>query len=69
MDIIRAEVMLLDLATELNLPFSALDKLTKAVKIMFPDSELAKQFQCGRSKGTAIVKEIGATTSMKLADS
>jgi len=66
-DVIRAEVMMVDLAVELNLPMAALDKVTKAVKIMFKDSEIAKKFQCGRSKGTAITKEIAAQTSLNLA--
>ena len=66
--VICAEVMLVDLVTELNLPFTALDTLTKAFKVMFKDSDVARNFQCGRSKGTAIVKEIAAKTSMGIAE-
>ena len=65
---IRAEVMLVDLVTELNLPLASLDKFNKAVKIMFPDSKIAKNVQCGRSKGTAILKEVAAKTTLNLAD-
>ena len=51
------EMMMVDLVMELNLPLFALDKLSKASKLMFPDS---KKFQFGRSKGTVILKEISA---------
>ncbi|KAK0050591.1 hypothetical protein Bpfe_019928 [Biomphalaria pfeifferi] len=66
-DVIKAEVMLVDLVTELNLPLATLDKFTKAFKLMFKD-DIAKDFQCGRSKGTAIVKEIAAKTTLSLAE-
>ena len=64
---IRAEVMLVDFVTELNLPFSSLDKFTKVLPAMFPDSKIAKGLQCGRSKGTAILKEISAKTTVSIA--
>jgi hypothetical protein len=67
-DVIRAEVMLVDIITELSLPISTLDTFSKVFKIMFSDSDIAKQFHCGRSKGTAIVKEIAANTTLKLAE-
>ena len=60
--------MLVDLVKELNLPMTSLDKMTKAFKVMFKDSSIAKQFQCGRSKGTAIIKEIAAKSTISLAD-
>ena len=40
-----------------NLPFLTSDHANKLFPKMFPDSELAKQFSCGRTKTTAIVKE------------
>ncbi|KAK7504777.1 hypothetical protein BaRGS_00003805 [Batillaria attramentaria] len=67
-DVIRAETMMVDLVVELNLPMAALDRLSKGVKLMFPDSDIAKQFQCARSKGTAIVKEMAAQTTLGLAE-
>ena len=66
-DVIKAEVMLVDLVTELNLPLASLDNFSKAFKLMFKEDKVAKQFQCGRSKGTAIVKEIAAKSTMSLA--
>ena len=65
---IRAETILVDLVVELNLPFAALDKLSKGVKLMFPDSEIAKNFQFGRSKGTAIAKVMAAKVTLTLGE-
>lgn len=67
-DVIRAEVMMVDLITEVNLPISLLDKITPALKLMFKDSAIAKKFQCTRSKGTAIIKEIAAQTVWAIGD-
>jgi hypothetical protein len=64
---IKAETMLVDLVVELNLPMASLDKLNKYIKTTFKDSTIAKNFQCARSKGTAIAKEIAATRSLELA--
>ena len=35
---------------------------------MFPDSKIAKSFQCARSKGTAIAKEMSALTTLRLVE-
>ena len=40
-----------------NLAFMHSDHATKLFQKMFPDSEIAKAFACGRTKTTAIVKE------------
>ena len=40
-----------------NLAFLASDHATKLFSKMFPDSEIAKRFACGRTKTTVIVKE------------
>ncbi len=40
-----------------NLAFLASDHANKLFKEMFPDSEIAKKFACGRAKATAIIKE------------
>ena len=67
LDVTKAEVTMVDLCVELNLPMSSLDKFTKTFKKIFHDSKIAKNFQCARSKGTAIIKEIAAVTSEDLA--
>lgn len=59
-NVTKAETIMMDLITQLNLPIAAADKFTKAFKVMFPDSDIAKKFQCGRSKGTAIIKELSS---------
>lgn len=68
MDVIRSETLMVELAVELNLPMAAMDKISKGVKKAFPDSIIAKNFQCARSKSTAIVKEIAAKTTLSLAE-
>ena len=67
-DVIAAEVAMVDLVVELNLPLSTLDKINKVVKKVFKDSDIAKNFQCARSKGTAIVKEISAKATLSLGE-
>lgn len=51
----NAEIILAATITELNISFNSMDKLlfTK----MFPDSKIAKDFSCKRTKTTLIVKE------------
>ena len=60
MDVFSAKVKMVDLVIDLNLPMSSLDKLSKGtgMKKMFHDSKIGKSFQCARSKGTAIAKEM-----------
>ena len=65
---IAAEVAMVDLVVELNLPLSTLDKINKVVKKVFKDSDMAKNFQCAGSKDTAIVKEISAKASLSLGE-
>ena len=47
---------------------AALDKFSKGLPAMFHDSKIAKDFGCSRGKGTAIVKEMAAKSTMSLAD-
>ena len=58
MDVFNAKVKMVDLVIDLDLPMSSLDKLSKDMKKMFHDSKIGKSFQCARSKGTAIAKEM-----------
>ncbi|KAJ8333719.1 hypothetical protein SKAU_G00410380 [Synaphobranchus kaupii] len=44
------------LVAKQNVPFSFNDDFNKSVKDMFPDSNIAKQYSCGRTKATQIVK-------------
>ena len=52
--------MLCELLVHHNLPFTAADTFTKAVKRMFPDSQIAKELQCGRKKATGLVNGVPA---------
>ena len=57
----KAETIMSGMLAEMNIPMNTADTFTRAVKVMFPDSEIARKFQCGRSKATALVKELSHT--------
>ena len=54
---IKAEALWAMFVTKHNIPFVASDHANKLFPKMFPDSELAKQLSCGRTKTTAIVTQ------------
>lgn len=51
----RAESLFVQFVAEHNLPFRVGDHFTKLVKVMFPDSSIAKQFHCSRTKTSVLV--------------
>ena len=51
-----AELYFTTFIAEHNLPFLLADHFTKLCKVMFPDSRIANEFACGRTKSTAIMK-------------
>ena len=55
-DVTRAEATMAQLIAEMNLPLSAADAFTKAVKVMFPDSKIAQKYKSGRNKTTCFIK-------------
>lgn len=55
--VIQAEAFWASFVAEHNLAFKASDHATKLFSKMFPDSEVAKKFACGRTKTQAIIKE------------
>ena len=54
--VIRAETLLAQFVTEHNLPFSAADHYTQLAVQIFPDSEVARNLSCARTKTTCIIK-------------
>ena len=52
----RAETLFVQFVVEHNLPFRVGDNFTKLVKSMFPDSEVARQFQCSRTKTSVLAR-------------
>ena len=54
----RAEVLVAGFLVEHNIALSAADHATQLFKEAFPDSDIAKQFKCGRTKTTQIVKTL-----------
>lgn len=55
--VIEAETRWAMFTAKHNLAFLVSDHATRLFSQMFPDSEIAKNFGCGRTKCTAIVKE------------
>lgn len=53
----KAETRWATFTAKHNIAFLASDHATKLFHKMFPDSETARKFSCGRTKTTAIVKE------------
>ena len=54
--VIRAETLFAQFVAEHNLPFSVADHYTQLAVQMFPDSEVARNFSCARTKTTSIIK-------------
>ena len=52
----RAEAMFIQFVAEHNLSFRTGDHFSKLVKSMFPDSEVARQFQCARTKTSVLTR-------------
>ena len=52
--------MIVELIANLNLSMNAASTLTSAFKVMFHDSAIAQQFQCWRTKTTAIMKDLSS---------
>ena len=54
--VIRAEVLFANFVAEHNLSFSLADHFTHLTTVMFPDSKIAREFSCARTKTTCIIK-------------
>ena len=52
----RAEAILCNMLVEHNLPFLLMDHLPGLLSHAFPDSKIAKEVKCARTKSTAVVK-------------
>ena len=60
--VIEAETRWALFVTHHNLAFLSSDHATKLFSKMFNDSKVAKNFACGRTKCTAIIKALPRTT-------
>ena len=57
----QTETLFVQFVAEHNLPFRIGDHFTKLVKAMFPDSQIASQFHCSRTK-TSVLSRFGNST-------
>ena len=68
MHVMRAEAMMPDMIVSLNLPITAKDTFNKVLKKAFPDSAIASDYECGRSKTTELIKVMAKVTRESLAE-
>lgn len=66
--VIEAEVRASMFLCQHNLPLSTLDHLGPLMRNIFPDSQIAAKFHCGRTKTSAIVNAIGPECLKKAED-
>ena len=66
--VIQSEVMFTKFLIDNNLPIAVSDKFNKLVSSLFPDSDIAEKYQCGR-KATAIANALASDCMDKLVDS
>ena len=55
--VMTSEIYFATFMAEHNVPFLAADHFSKLCKSMFPESKIAQQFACSRTKTTAIIKK------------
>lgn len=65
-DVIRAECLFTSFLVEHNVPLSAADHAGALFKKMFPTSEVAKKYSCGRTKTTCIVNKMAKNASSEV---
>lgn len=54
--VIKAESLFTLMVAKHNCSFSLADHFTKLAPVMFPDSEIARQYGCKRTKTMAIIR-------------
>lgn len=64
----RADIIFCGHVTKRNLLLSTANTLTKTEVEVFPDSKTAASLKCGRSKDTAVVKDVTAMSLSSLAE-
>lgn len=68
LDVIRAETLFTEFIIEHSLPFSVADHCTKLFRKMFPDSNVAKKYSCGRTKTSYLVEALGKQSKQSILD-
>ena len=62
----KAEVIMQGFVLEHNLPIAVNDHFTKVAPVMFPDSKIARSYQCHRTKASHIISAIAADSVKKV---
>ena len=59
-EVTNAECLMTNFIIEHNLPVSVADHMTELIKVMCPDSKIAKSYQCKRTKTSHIIHEMAS---------
>ncbi|XP_033726452.1 uncharacterized protein LOC117316076 [Pecten maximus] len=65
---IKAECLFTSFLMKKNIPMSAADGTGELFREMFPDSKIARNYACGRTKSQAIVNEMAADSTKHICD-
>ena len=68
LSIIRAETLLTNFLSEHNLPIATADHCSDLFRKMFPDSNIAQKFSCGRTKASSIIHVLAREEKIKTSD-
>ena len=63
-NVMKVELLFAGFICEQNLPIATADHAGKLLKVMFPDSKIAKKYSCGRKKTTNILSGAVAKKSV-----
>nr|XP_042896620.1 uncharacterized protein LOC122269097 [Parasteatoda tepidariorum] len=63
---IRAEALFTSFIVEHNIPINVADHVGPLMRNMFPDSKIAKEYSCARTKTTAIVGEMARSNKLEI---
>ena len=63
-----AEALMVDFIAQHNLSLSVANSLPELIKSMCPDSSIAKDLKCARSKSMAMTKELSKVVKESLVD-
>lgn len=67
-NVIQAETLFTEFIIEHNLPLAVADHASRIFRKMFPDSEIAKKYGCGRTKTSYIVETLAMDTQQNIVE-
>ena len=68
LDVTRSELLFTSFLVEHNIAFAAADHAGQLFRKMFPDSDIAKRYGCGRTKTGCMIGELARSSQSKIAE-